>query len=205
MKTPFSFQVIEGWNREAARRVVDLAASGRFRTIDTGSTRDLSFSHGTDVAIRISMSLLPDGTDGKGTIDAVARLLDSALDRADDEHIERIHLACRAHEHAARLEAPDDLPTRKMNTSAATPAREAVFGTVQFIPGGWSVRPIPTPDRTGLPSIVSMYAFDGGFQFDRLDTRVHEVESLDPMSRLRLETDYADLMTRIASIEAIAA
>lgn len=205
MKTPFSFQVLEGWNRDAARRVIDLAASGRFRAIDTGSTRDLSFSHGKDVTIQISMSLLPEGTDGKDAVDAIGELLRAALTRTDDEHIERMHLACRAHEDAARLEAPDDLPTRKMNTSAATPAREAVFGTVQFIPGGWSVRPIPTPDRTGLPSIVSVYAFDGGFQFDRLDTRVHDVEPLDPMSRLRMEARYADLMTRIASMKAIAA
>jgi hypothetical protein len=205
MKTPFSFQALEGWDRDAALRVIDLAASGRFRAIDTGSTRDLSFTYGTDVAIQISKSLLPVGTDEGGAVVAITRLLEAALGRTDDEHVERMHISCRAHDAAARLEAPDDLPTRKMNTSAATPAREAVFGTGQFIPGGWSVRPIPTPDRAGLPSIVSMYAFDGGFQFDRLDTRVHDVEPLDPMSRLRLEAHYADLMTRIASIEAIAA
>lgn len=205
MKTPFSFQVIEGWNRDAARRVLDLASSDRFRSVDTGSTRDLSFTYGTDVAIQISRSLLPVGTDEGDAVVAITRLLEAALGRTDDQHVERMHLSCRAYDAAARLEAPDDLPTRKMNTSAATPAREAVFGTVQFIPGGWSVRPIPTPDRTGLPSIVSIHAFDGGFQFGRLDTRVHDVEPLDPMSRLRMEAHYVDLMTRIARFKAIAA
>lgn len=205
LKTPFSFQVIEGWDRRKAERIIDLVASGRFRSVDNGSTREICFTNGTDVAIDIATSVIPEGAGEAEALVAVTGLIEAALSRTDDEHLERSHLAHLAHETAARLEAPEDLETRKMNFSAATPAREAVFGTVQYIPGGWSVRPVSTPDKTGLPSIVSIHAFHGGFQFARQDTRVHDVEVLDPMSRLRMEAGYADLMARVADLEGIPA
>lgn len=200
---PFSFQLFEGWDRTGAMRIVEMHEAGSLVVMDTPHDRQSAFGDGTDVLLEIDDAIVDaDGSMApEGRMDLSVDVLRTALSRNDDDHMVRMNIAANALDLAARLIAPDDIRTRKMNSASATPAVAASFGVVMTTVGGWTTTMEDDPHGRILPSTVTM--FEGGpvIALRRLETRVHDVATLDVMERLRLEMRLDGLLQHARAIE----
>jgi hypothetical protein len=201
---PFSFQLFEGWDRTGAIRIVELHETGSLVAMDTPHDRQSAFGDGTEVLLEIDDAIVD--ADGSMTperrMDLSVEVLRTALTRTNDDHMVRMNIAARALDLAARLIAPDDVRTRKMNSASATPAVPASFGVVMTTVGGWTTTMAEDPHGRILPTTVTMFESGPAIALRRLETRVHDVATLDVMERLRLEMRLDSLLQRARAIEA---
>jgi len=200
---PFAFQVVEGWNRSAAQRIVDLHASGLVSEHERRGDGHVVYGSDRVPILEIEKRVvdadrsLPTET----LLERAVSILRTALSRTDEEHMERMHVAARALDAAARLAAPDVLPSRKMNATSASPVVAHAFGEVETTSSGWTASMRADPQGRRLPSIVTLFQSCGMVELARLDTRIHDVEPLDAIERLRLEARLAGLIARADTIE----
>jgi hypothetical protein len=204
---PFAMLASEGWQRDTARKVLDDLREGRFeaRAEDGGGDR-LLCNEGM-----MGISVAPDVHEpGNAPFDPVrtttfaTTVLETLLMRSDEDALDRIVVADRALDIAARLsvQAEEPIASGQMNAYARSRHRRAMFGAVIKWSDSWSSTMRADGKRRDLPFSLSINVSRSRISIWRRSRLIHDVVPLTTLERLRMESLLAETIARVRSMDA---
>lgn len=206
---PFAMLIGEGWRRETVADALSRVRSGEYLPRENDGHGERMLAGGTRRSISVDRACHEPGNDAfdpDRTRDFTIGVLSTMLLRSDEEHIERITIADRALDLAARLSGPAEGAIRsgEINAVARTVHASPAFGAVDKSRDGWKAVMRADHRRRDLPLCLCV---DVSFSRMTIWCRsrvVHGVKALDtvdPLERLRMEAELGDVLSTIRAMD----
>ena len=204
---PFAMLASEGWQRDTAHKALDDLREGRFEARAEDGSGDRLLCNQGPMGISVSPDSHEPGNapfDPARTTAFAATVLETLLMRSDEDALDRIFLADRALDMAARLSvhAEEPIASGQMTAYARTRHRRAMFGPVIKRSDSWSSSMRSDQKRRDLPFCLSIDVSRSRVTIWRRSRMIHDVVPLTTMERLHMESGLAETIARIRSMDA---
>lgn len=206
---PFAMLIGEGWRRETVADALSHVRSGEYLPRENDGHGGRMLTVGTRCSVSVDRASHEPGNDAfdpDRTRDFTIGVLSTMLLRSDEEHIERITIADRALDLAARLSRPaeKEIHSGEINAVARTVHASPAFGAVDKSRDGWKAVMRADHRRRDLPLCICVDVSFSRMTIwcrSRVVHGVKALEAVDPLERLRMEAELRDVLSTIRAMD----